>query len=243
MSAEIYYKDTKSFTGSETVRFNVQGFLSMGIDVSGTFTTGGFKVEGSVNGSTWSTMPTFDSNGDPISGGAITAVGHYSFNCAGYAMAKYTSTGTPSYTIVTNILAVQAGGGIGAGGGTFTTSFRIVEVRTTAAAFTAGQVGYINSSGTMTVAGKSSLAISGGRLAIALTDIGNGASGLFLTFGIYTWAVSPAWTVGGAIYLTTSGAMTQTAPSVGEFERVIGFATSASAVDFRPDTLVFEVAA
>ena len=53
-----------------------------------------------------------------------------------------------------------------------------------------------------------------------------------------------SWTVGGALYVsTTTGAMTQTAPSAtGEIVQLIGFAQSATVIYFDPDNLFLEIA-
>jgi len=55
-----------------------------------------------------------------------------------------------------------------------------------------------------------------------------------------TWT----WTVGGLLYLsTTSGAMTQTAPSgTGDQVQVVGYAVSADAIYFNPSLVLVEVA-
>jgi hypothetical protein len=79
---------------------------------------------------------------------------------------------------------------------------------------------------------------------MALGSISADASGSFLAFGI---ARNDAWnwTVGGALYASaaTTGALTQTAPSgSGDQVQVVGIATHADRVFFRPDLTLVEVA-
>jgi len=81
-------------------------------------------------------------------------------------------------------------------------------------------------------------------IAIALESISSGASGEFLLIGIVrddTWT----WTVGSPVYLsTTTGALTQTAPSGnGEIVQVLGIATHADRIYFKPDLVQVEVSA
>jgi len=66
----------------------------------------------------------------------------------------------------------------------------------------------------------------------AAAAISSGNAGNFLRTGIATLS-SWTWTVGGQLFLSTSGAMTQTAPSgSGNCIQVLGIALSATKIDF-----------
>lgn len=114
------------------------------------------------------------------------------------------------------------------------------------ATFTAGEnlsfgdVCYIKSDGKMWKTDADAIATSY-CVAMALGTINADASGTFLLLGIArddSWA----WTVGGAIYLsTTAGELTQTAPSgTDDCIVVVGIATHADRMYFKPDFTVIE---
>ncbi len=69
---------------------------------------------------------------------------------------------------------------------------------------------------------------------MAAATIATDASGVFLRSGIArndAWS----WTVGGTIYLSTTGTLTQTAPSAtGDANQTLGFATHVDRIDFNP---------
>ena len=105
-----------------------------------------------------------------------------------------------------------------------------------------GEVCYIKSDGKMWKADADAEATSY-CIAIALESISADASGSFLLIGVArddSWA----WTVGSPIYLsTTAGAMTQTAPSgSGDIVQILGIATHADRVYFKPDLVQVEIA-
>lgn len=98
---------------------------------------------------------------------------------------------------------------------------------------------------------------SGGKLLLAKADAASTSPGLYLAAegGADTESKqvlrsgfirddSWSWTVGGAIYLdaSTAGAMTQTAPSgSGNQVQLLGFAISATVIDFRPQLITVEI--
>jgi hypothetical protein len=103
-----------------------------------------------------------------------------------------------------------------------------------------GDVCYFKSDGKMWKADADAIA-SGYTIGMADATINADASGVFLLIGIArddTWA----WTVGGAIYLsTTAGALTQTAPSgADDVVCVLGIATHADRMYFNPQLTPIE---
>lgn len=114
------------------------------------------------------------------------------------------------------------------------------------ASFTAGEnlvfgdTCYLKSDGKYWKADADAIA-TGRATAMAIATISADASGIFLMIGVArddTWA----WTVGGAIYLsTTAGAMTQTAPSgTDDAVQILGIATHADRIYFNPSLDVIE---
>lgn len=108
-------------------------------------------------------------------------------------------------------------------------------------ALTAGDVCYLNTSGSMSKADASSPTTSKTLVAIAKTNIANGASGLFLIQGIYqTTDLTP----GDILYVhTVAGQWTNSSPgSSGEVVRILGYALSATQFFFDPDRTWTEIA-
>lgn len=107
-----------------------------------------------------------------------------------------------------------------------------------------GDVCRIGSDGDATIANASAYSTSSG-LFMCLGTVTTGASGTYLALGIArndTWA----WTVGDFIYLSTTGTttntLTQTAPSTaGQVVQVLGVATHADRVYFKPELIQIEV--
>lgn len=108
-----------------------------------------------------------------------------------------------------------------------------------------GDVCYIDSSGEAALADADAIATASGLL-MCLGAVSTGGTGTYLMFGIArndTWA----WTVGGLVYLSTTGTsgntLTQTAPSgTGDIVQVLGVATHADRMYFRPELIQIEVA-
>ena len=103
-----------------------------------------------------------------------------------------------------------------------------------------GEIGYMKSDGKIWKADADSIDTSF-VIVMALASISADASGSFLILGIVrndAWA----WTVGGEIYLSTdAGALTQSAPSgTGDAIIVVGIATHADRMLFRPDLTIIE---
>jgi len=107
---------------------------------------------------------------------------------------------------------------------------------------TFGDVCYVKSDGKLWKANASVEATSG-VIAVATATIVADASGEFLVLGFIrddSWS----WTVGNDIYLdTTSGAMSQTAPSTSlNMIQIVGKAISADIILFNPNSVQIEVA-
>lgn len=108
-----------------------------------------------------------------------------------------------------------------------------------------GDVCYIASDGEATIADADALATADG-LFMCLETVTTGSSASYLMFGIArddTWT----WTVGGLIYLSTTGTtgntMTQTAPSgAADIVQILGKATHADRMYFRPELVTIELA-
>lgn len=108
-----------------------------------------------------------------------------------------------------------------------------------------GDVCYIDSSGEAAIADADAIATASGLLMCTGT-VTTGNTGTYLMFGIArndTWA----WTVGGLVYLSTTGTtgntVTQTAPTgTGDIVQVLGVATHADRMYFRPELIQIEVA-
>jgi len=106
-----------------------------------------------------------------------------------------------------------------------------------------GDVCYVASDGDMEFADASASATMPG-LYMAMATITAGSSGLWLSTGIVrddTWD----WTPGGLIYVSTAGTtgntLTQTAPNgAGDQIQIVGIATSADRIDFRPELSMVE---
>ena len=123
-----------------------------------------------------------------------------------------------------------------------------VAVFEAAEALSAGEVVYLNGQGKMAKAVATAAATSR-CVAMAVADISANAMGAFLLEGFVRFNSNfPTWTVGGAIYTPEAeqnnlNVPEQTAPDTdGDFVQVIGFAVSADALYFRPDSTVVEVA-
>lgn len=108
---------------------------------------------------------------------------------------------------------------------------------TSATTVNLGDICYVNGSSTLALAKADSATTSGGMLAMATANIVS-TTGAFLLEG-FIRDESWSWTVGGTIYISTTGTtgntMTQTAPaSAGNIVRIIGYAYTAKIIYFRP---------
>jgi len=105
-----------------------------------------------------------------------------------------------------------------------------------------GEVGYIKSDGDVAKADASVIATASG-IVIATAAIAQDASGILLLHGvIHLDTMAPGWTVGGIVYLsTTTGAMTQTAPSAtDEVIQILGVALASDILYFKPELVQVE---
>ena len=108
-----------------------------------------------------------------------------------------------------------------------------------------GDVCRIDSAGEAAIADASAFSTSS-ALFMCLDTVTTGNPASYLALGIArddTWA----WTVGGIVYLSTTGTtgntLTQTAPSgAGEIVQVLGVATHADRMYFKPELIQIEVA-
>ena len=106
-----------------------------------------------------------------------------------------------------------------------------------------GDVCYIDSSGEAALADASAIATAG-AVVMCMETVTTGNPATYLMVGVArddTWA----WTVGGLIYLSTTGTtgntLTQTAPSAtGEVIQVVGVATHADRMIFNPNLMMIE---
>lgn len=83
-----YFTQRNSIPTDSTITWNTQGYSTIGMDVTGTFTSGSFVLKGSNDGVQWTTVETANSSGI-VSGGIISATGHYVFNVLGFNIVKY----------------------------------------------------------------------------------------------------------------------------------------------------------
>lgn len=104
----------------------------------------------------------------------------------------------------------------------------------------AGNICYLKSDGKFWKAKGDAEATTKGRLLIALASISANATGLFLVRGYYT---DSGLTAGGTYFISTStaGAKATTAPSSGNFARVVGWAMSTTSFYFDPSKDYIEV--
>ena len=101
--------------------------------------------------------------------------------------------------------------------------------------FSAGDLGFVNSAGTVTLTNAANASTASGLLVMATESVSGGGSGVFrLITGEYT---TSGLTPGAPYYLssTTPGAITATAPSAeSTIQRVVGFALNATTLVFGP---------
>ena len=108
-------------------------------------------------------------------------------------------------------------------------------------ALTAGNICYLKSDGKFWKARGNAEATTKGRIVMALASISANASGQFLVRGYYT---DSGLTAGATYFISTStaGAKATTAPSSGNFARVVGWAMSTTSFYFDPSKDYIEVA-
>ena len=108
-----------------------------------------------------------------------------------------------------------------------------------------GDACFVNSDGEMAI-GKADAIATASCVGLAMAAITGASSGNFLLFGLArddTWT----WTVGGMIYLSTTGSttntLTQTTPSgSGDVVQILGVATHADRMLFNPQLSQVEIA-
>ncbi len=97
-----YFQKRFNIPADSNIQFEVQGYSTLGMDITGTFTSGSFVLQGTVDGATWTTLETALA-GVLVSGGTVSATGHYLFNCLGFNVVKLVPTAL-SATVVLSIL-------------------------------------------------------------------------------------------------------------------------------------------
>jgi hypothetical protein len=118
---------------------------------------------------------------------------------------------------------------------------KLADVRTLTATaantFAIGNVGFLASTETITLAKANAVNTSTNLLVMATAAIDGGAAGVFALFADVT-VTGHTLAVGAPIYVSaaTDGAITTTAPGVGEnVVRIIGYAIDANTIRFDPD--------
>ena len=114
---------------------------------------------------------------------------------------------------------------------------------------TAGEVVYFKASDSRMWKAVASAAGTSRCVAMCVATVGVGATGPFLLKGFARFnSEFPTWTVGGVLYTpeaetSTKNVPEQAAPDTdGDFVQIVGWAVSADAVYFNPDSTVIEVA-
>ncbi len=101
------YFTQKNYIPLETViTWVTQGYSSMGIDVTGTFTSGSFILEGSNDGATWTTLNTANADGI-VTDGIIFTTGHYIFDILGFNQVRYTPTSVVGTLVLSTLGTVE----------------------------------------------------------------------------------------------------------------------------------------
>lgn len=210
-------------------------------DVTGTG-TGSFAATIAANSVTFAKMQAVSADILLGNDGAGTAVQEIPCTAAGRALLDDADAAAQRTT-----LGVDAAGAVtltaAAGSNLTATGIKITLTANEGQAF--GDVCYIGSDGDATLADADAYATSS-ALFMCLDTVTTGNPASYLALGIArndTWA----WTVGGLVYLSTTGTtgntLTQTAPSgTGDIVQILGVATHADRMYFRPELIQIEVA-
>lgn len=100
--------------------------------------------------------------------------------------------------------------------------------------FTAGTVGLLVSAGTITLTDADAAATTDGLVVMALGTTAGGASGQFLMpVGTKVTKTGHGFTIGAPLYIgTTTGALVNSGPTTGDFQRAVGYALDANTILF-----------
>lgn len=106
---------------------------------------------------------------------------------------------------------------------------------------TAGDVCYVDGSGTMSIADNAAPSTSDSMLGVAVGDVAAAGTGTFLLKGMFN--DEGTFTTGSPLYLANAGAVSDSPPSAaGSVIRVLGYSVSTSRVFFDPDKTWMEIA-
>lgn len=104
------YFNQKNYIPLEAViTWNTQGYSSMGIDVTGTFTSGSFVLQGTNDNVTWTTLEMADDSG-VVAGGSVDATGHYTYNCLGFNIVKLVDTSIDGTLVLSALVTIEVAG-------------------------------------------------------------------------------------------------------------------------------------
>lgn len=111
----FYDKWTSSYDGSAPLVWPVQQWGQLGIDVTGTFTTGGVRLLGSIDNVIWTEAAVYKA-GIRMSPALITEGGHYDVQVSGFALLKVVLGDGAEVDINLAVMAVSTAWGLGPGG-------------------------------------------------------------------------------------------------------------------------------
>jgi hypothetical protein len=77
----------ENFLPTETAIYQTANYAGIGLDIAGTFTSGSLKLQGTVDGATWTDLFTVK-NGEQVANNLMIATGHYSANCLGFGQVR-----------------------------------------------------------------------------------------------------------------------------------------------------------
>lgn len=78
-----YFTQRNEIPAQSDITWNVQGYSGMGLDVSGTITSGSFTLQGTNDGVTWTNCKFADD-----STATVSATGHYTVRFLGFNIVK-----------------------------------------------------------------------------------------------------------------------------------------------------------
>ncbi len=79
-----YYTQRNEITNNTVITWQAQGYSSIGLDVSGTLTSGTATLQGTNDGVTWTNCQLVDDTT-----ATVTAVGHVTVNVLGFNIVRW----------------------------------------------------------------------------------------------------------------------------------------------------------